>query len=216
VSDLRAPTPSAAAELVCERKDEIARRVARDRAQLLRGMRGRIELSRAKLNGCARAEALAGFPRSLSELGGRVAQGRQALTSLLGRRPAEYAARIAAALRVLEDFERVAELARFRDAIRALRAMLHERFARSAERRRAQLAGCASRLQALSPLAVLARGYAVAYREGAKRPLLSAAEVEDGEKIRVRLSSGELSALVRGGGRIFDPGPLFRGEGEKE
>ena len=216
VADLRAPTPSAAAELVCERKDEIARRVARDHAQLLRGMRARIELSRAKLNGCARAEGLAGFPRRVSELGGRIAQGRQALTSLLGRRPAEYAARIAAARKILQDFERLAELARIRDAVRALRAMLHERFARSAERRRGKLAGCASRLQALSPLAVLARGYAVAYREGAKRPLLSAAEVEDGEKIRVRLSSGELSALVRGGGRIFDPGPLFRGEGEKE
>jgi exodeoxyribonuclease VII large subunit len=216
VADLRAPTPSAAAELVCERKDEIARRVARDRVQLLRGMRGRLELSRAKLDGLARAEALAGFPRRLAEIGNRIAQGRQALMALLGRRPAEYAARIGAALRVLEDFERVAELARRRDAIRALRAMLYERFARTAERRRARLSGGVSRLQALSPLAVLARGYAVAYREGAKRPLLSAAEVEDGEKIRVRLSSGELSALVRGGGRIFDPGPLFREEKEKE
>ncbi len=40
VADLRAPTPSAAAELVCERKDEIARRVAKDRTQLLRGDAG--------------------------------------------------------------------------------------------------------------------------------------------------------------------------------
>jgi exodeoxyribonuclease VII large subunit len=216
VADLRAPTPSAAAELVCERKDEIARRVARDRSQLTRGMLGRLEISRARLDGLARAEALAGFPRRVAELANRISQGRQALTSLLERRPAEYAARIAAALRLLGDFERVAELPRRRDAVRALRAMLEERFARAAERRRALLAGCASRLQALSPLAVLARGFAVAYREGAKRPLLSAAEVEDGEKIRVRLSSGELSALVRGGGRIFDPGPLFRTEGEKK
>jgi len=218
VADLRAPTPSAAAELVCERKDEIARRVAKDRTQLLRGMRGRIELSRARLDGLSRAEALAGFPRRLAELSNRIAQGRQALTSLLGRRPAEYAARIAAAFRVLEDFPRVAELRRRGEAVRGLRSMLQEKFARAAERRRAQLAGCAARLQSLSPLAVLARGYAVAYREGAKRPLLSAAEVEDGAKIRVRLSSGELSALVRGGGRIFDPGPLFRTdeEGEKK
>ncbi len=218
VADLRAPTPSAAAELVCERKDEIARRVAKDRTQLLRGMRGRIELSRARLDGLSRADALAGFPRRLAELSNRIAQGRQALTSLLGRRPAEYAARIAAAFRVLEDFPRVAELRRRGDAVRGLRSMLQEKFARAAERRRSQLAGCAARLQSLSPLAVLARGYAVAYREGAKRPLLSAAEVEDGAKIRVRLSSGELSALVRGGGRIFDPGPLFRTdeEGEKK
>ena len=127
VADLRAPTPSAAAELVCERKDEIARRVAKDRTQLLRGMRGRIELSRARLDGLARAEALAGFPRRLAELSNRIAQGRQALTSLLGRRPAEYAARIAAAFRTLKDFERVAELARRRDALRSLRAMLHRK-----------------------------------------------------------------------------------------
>ncbi len=216
VADLRAPTPSAAAELVVERKDEIARRVARDRAQLLRGMLGRLELSRARLGGLARADALAGFPRRLSELSNRISQGRQALTSLLERRPAEYAARIAAAVRVLADFERVAELPRLRDAVAALRAMLGERFGRGSERRRTRLSGCAARLQALSPLAVLARGYAVAYREGAARPLLSAAEVEDGAKIRVRLSSGELSALVRGGGRIFDPGPLFRTEEEKK
>ncbi len=97
VADLRAPTPSAAAELVIERKVEIARCVARDRAQLLRGMLGRLELSRARLGGLARADALAGFPRRLSELSNRISQGRQALTSLLEQRPAEYAARIAAA-----------------------------------------------------------------------------------------------------------------------
>ena len=215
VADLRAPTPSAAAELVCERKDEITRRIATCRAALQRGMRARLALTRAQVDGLSGGEVLAGFPRRLAALAARVAQGRDALTTLLQRRPAEYAARIAAARRFLEDFPRVAELARRRDATAALRAMLHERFARASERQRAKLAGCSARLQALSPLAVLARGYAVAYREGAKKPLLSAADVQDGEKIRVRLSSGELSALVRGGGRIFDPGPLFRDEGEK-
>jgi exodeoxyribonuclease VII large subunit len=215
VADLRAPTPSAAAELVCERKIEIVRRVANCRAALQRGMSGQLALARARVDGLAGGEVLAGFPRRLAALSGRVAQGRDALTTLLERRPAEYAARIEAARRILEDFRRVAELSHLRHAVAALRAMLRERFDRASERKRAKLSGCSARLQALSPLAVLARGYAVAYREGAKKPLLSAAEVEDGEKIRVRLSSGELSALVRGGGRIFDPGPLFRDEKEK-
>ena len=216
VADLRAPTPSAAAELVVERKDELVRRVDQCRRSLQRGMAARLALTRARVSGLARGEVLAGFSRRLAELASRVAQGRQALVSLLEHRPAEYAARIAAAARVLQDFPRVAELRRRREAVDALRTLLHEKFARASERRRARLAGCAARLQALSPLAVLARGYAVAYREGARKPLLSAADVEDGEKIRVRLSSGELSALVRGGGRIFDPGPLFRNGGEKE
>jgi len=47
-------------------------------------------------------------------------------------------------------------------------------------------------------VAILARGYAVAYREGAKSPLLSASSVEPGERIRVRLHEGELRAIVRG------------------
>ncbi len=152
-------------------------------------MQARLALARARLHGLGRSDAIAGFPRRLAELSGRVAQGREALVGCLERRPAEYAARLSAARRVLQDFPRVAELARRRDAAAAAKAMLVERFARAGERRRARLSSLASRLEALSPLAVLARGYAVAYREGATRPLLSAAEVEDGARIRVRLSS---------------------------
>ena len=63
VADLRAPTPSAAAELVVERKDEIARRVAHGRMRVLSGMQSRLALGRAKLQGLGRSDALAGFPR---------------------------------------------------------------------------------------------------------------------------------------------------------
>ncbi len=215
VADLRAPTPSAAAELVVERKDEIARRVAHGRMRVLSGMQSRLALSRARLQGLGRSDALAGFPRRVAELAGRVAQGREALVTCLERRPAEYAARLAAARRTLADFPRVAELARRRDAAAALRTMLVERFSRVGERRRARVASLASRLTALSPLAVLARGFAVAWREGSAAPLTSAAGVENGEKIRVRLHEGELHAVVRGGGRTADPGPLFRGSEEE-
>lgn len=214
VADLRAPTPSAAAELVVERKDEITRRVAHGRMRVLSGMHSRLALARARLDGLGRSDALAGFPRRVAELSGRVAQGREALVTCLERRPAEYSARLSKARRVLQDFRRVAELARRRGAAAAARAMLIERFARVGERRRARLSSLVSRLEALSPLAVLARGFAVVWREGAAAPLTSAAGVENGEKIRVRLHEGELHAVVRRGGRAADPGPLFRGTEE--
>ena len=54
----------------------------------------------------------------------------------------------------------------------------------------------AAKLEILSPLAILARGYAVAFREGARAPLLSASEVRPGERIRVRLHEGELKVIV--------------------
>ena len=65
------------------------------------------------------------------------------------------------------------------------------------ERRRERLSQDAAKLEILSPLAVLARGYAVAFREGARAPLLSASEVKPGDRIRVRLHEGELKAIVR-------------------
>ena len=57
-----------------------------------------------------------------------------------------------------------------------------------------------ARLEALSPLAVLARGYAVAYADGSRAPLTAAKDVAIGGKIRVRLHEGELKAVVREGG----------------
>ena len=143
-----------------------------------------------------------------------VSQSRDALVEHLRRRPAEYAARLGAAFRYLADFSRVAELPRRRDRIGNLRSLALEKTRRTLERRRARLQENASRLDALSPLSILARGYAVAYREGSAAPLMSAAQVALGERIRVRLHEGEVRAVVREGGRTPSAGPLFS-EGEE-
>ena len=124
VADLRAPTPSAAAELVVACKEEIERRLAQVGAQVLRGMRSRLALERSRLSGLARCDALAGFPRRLQTARGVVEQGREALLSHLRQRPAEYAARVQAARRVLESFSRVTQMPRRRDAVANRRSML--------------------------------------------------------------------------------------------
>ncbi|HWZ86409.1 MAG TPA: exodeoxyribonuclease VII large subunit [Thermoanaerobaculia bacterium] len=209
VADLRAPTPSAAAELVVERKDEIVRRLSSGRLQLLRAMRGRLALERSHLVACGRSDGLVGFPRRVAQWREAVSQGRDALVLELERRPAEYAARVAAARRLLEDFARVAQLPRRRDRVGNLRSLLVERAGRRLERRRGRLGESARKLEILSPLAVLARGYAVAYRSGATAPITASSQVEIGERIRVRLHEGELGAVVREGGRLPGAGPLF-------
>ena len=216
VADLRAPTPSAAAELVVACKEDVLRRLGAGRARVLRAMRSRLSLERAHLAARVRAEALVGFRRRLARRREAVVQSRDALVEFLRRRPEEYAARIGAARRRLEDFVHTAELPRRRERVGGLRALLEQKTCRQLDRRRASLEGCANRLQALSPLAVLARGYAVAFREKRRAPLTSAAEVAVGDRIRIRLHQGEIGAIVREGGRKLDPGPLFadREEGE--
>ena len=55
--------------------------------------------------------------------------------------------------------------------------------------------GLTARLDALSPLKVLARGYAVAF-DARGHALVQASQVQPGERVRVRLHEGELSAQV--------------------
>ncbi|MGH9400463.1 MAG: exodeoxyribonuclease VII large subunit [Thermoanaerobaculia bacterium] len=196
VADLRAPTPSAAAEIVVERKDELARRVADGRMRLMRTSRSRLDLERARLKGLSRDEGLLRLRWKLREWLERVGQGRDALVEALGRRPVEFATRLAAARRRLEGFSRLVGLAHKRESSGRLRSLLAERSGRNLERKRARLADLSGRLELVSPLAVLARGYAVAYREGSASPLLSASTVRPGERIRVRLHEGELKAVV--------------------
>src|SRR5262249_39053663 len=197
VADLRAPTPSAAAELVVERKDALVRRLADCRGRLLRGMRSRLAVTRGRLVGLSRAEGLLRFRYKLRESQERVGQARLALVSALERRPQEYAGRLRSAARFLAGFARIAELPRRPDRGARLTASLEERMRRALERRRERLRQDSGKLDILSPLAVLARGYAVAFQEGGGSPLLSASKVRPGDKIRVRLHEGELKALVR-------------------
>jgi exodeoxyribonuclease VII large subunit len=62
------------------------------------------------------------------------------------------------------------------------------------------LRGAAARLESLSPLAVLARGYAVCWNEDRTAIIRDAAAVERGERVHVKLERGELDCAVTGHG----------------
>jgi exodeoxyribonuclease VII large subunit len=83
-----------------------------------------------------------------------------------------------------------ARLVRVDGTLRA--AALHRRH--DAERR---LNSCAARLDSLSPLAVLGRGYAVVWDESRTHVIRRAVEVKPGDRVRVTLSEGELNCDVR-------------------
>jgi exodeoxyribonuclease VII large subunit len=60
----------------------------------------------------------------------------------------------------------------------------------------ARLRGCASRLDTLSPLAVLARGYAVCWNANRTEVVRDAAGTTPGDRVRVTLAKGELDCEV--------------------
>jgi exodeoxyribonuclease VII large subunit len=216
---------------VVEKKEEVRRRAEGWRLRVERTMKSRVALARAHVAEISRAEGLLRFRYRLRERSDRVAQSLAAVRNALERRPARDAARLERATATLAAFPRVVELSRKRDAAANRRRELEERMARALERRIGALTDCTEKLALVNPFAILGRGYAVAYREGTKTPLLSAGSVRSGERIRVRLHEGELQAIVRGQtppgtaarGRkadvardAFDFGPLFSDPAEEE
>ena len=149
VADLRAPTPSAAAELVVKERRALESHIDHLTMRLSRQMTGRLALLR---------ERIAGYSRRLQASLHRVVQSRRQIEAL---------------------------------ARRAEAAMLSRQQAAVA---RLQLA--AGRLDSLSPLATLARGYAIVTPIGEPVAVRDAATLEEGTSVHLRFARGTAEAQV--------------------
>jgi len=200
VADLRAPTPSAAAEMVVTRKDDFCARIDRLAHRVETGMTGRLHRHRARLGALEARPGYSGFQMRVA-LRGRRADDlshelRRALLARIAVRQRAYQA-----LRLkLETFD----VRRRFSAIRTRLVEADGRLRTSAERRvhgaDARLGSAAARLQTLSPLAVLGRGYAVCWNADRTAIVRDAGAVKEGERVHVKLERGELHCDVAGHG----------------
>jgi exodeoxyribonuclease VII large subunit len=198
-ADVRAPTPSAAAELVVARKDEFRTRVFRLRDRLTAAARNRVQTVGRRVHIAAARPAFAGYPARLAMRDRRVSElantlMRFARTSLTSRSRA-----LLALERQLATYDAGRRLASLRTRLVAADSRMASATTRRRDRSVAQLQSAAGRLESLSPLAVLGRGYAVAWNADKSRVLRDAALVSPGETIRVTLSRGEIEAKVSDG-----------------
>lgn len=91
---------------------------------------------------------------------------------------------------------------RARQQVDDLAEIMHARLAHRLDVERERLSGAAFRLQALSPLLTIARGYAVVTREDNGAAITSIANVSPMETVAIRLSDGRLTATVTGKGPV--------------
>ena len=197
VADLRAPTPSAAAEMVVLAKEEFRARLDRLAHRLQSGMRANIDRRRAAIHVLTSRRGLAGWHVRVAMSGRHVAELshelRRSMTALLSRRTREQQA-----LRSRLDATDVRRsLAAIRGRLAAADGRLEASGRRARDQAAARTGALAARLEALSPLAVLGRGYAVAWNETRTAIIRRAAQVTAGERIRVTLHEGELDCEVR-------------------
>jgi len=172
VADLRAPTPSAAAELVVREKQAVVDSLVQLRARLERSA----------------ARPLRDLERRVDELTARL---RREMRGELGR----AGHRVALATRALRASDPVARVARDRHRLESLQSRLITLLHRRRDRARSALETTVGRLDSLSPLAVLGRGYSLT-RTPSGEVVHSPAQVRAGDAIRVLLHRGSLDARV--------------------
>lgn len=192
VADVRAPTPSAAAELLSPDGDEILGMLAGFETLLHRAMHNRLRQHQQQLTHLrARlrhpGHRLRDLSQRLDDLELRLRraqiqqfrQRQQTLTHLLSRLRARHPGHQLPTLN--------AQLANLQHRLQ--RSVLH-----ALQSRRQQLSHLAERTQLASPLAILARGYAIV--EGASGVIRDSRYVRIGERITTRLAHGQLVATV--------------------
>ena len=194
VADLRAPTPSAAAEMVVPTRDDLLDRVQVARGKAAQGLRYRLAMLERRLR-------QQGIDRALSVLHRRVGRHLQRIDEQEYR----MRERIRVAIDSRERSRRMLEirlrrfdvrprLASDRRRMEAAHTAALQTMRSRLDRRRSRLEQLAAKLSQLSPLRILERGYAIVSNEAGI--VKDAAEAPVGSAIHVRLAKGALDAVV--------------------
>src|SRR5712691_11898765 len=197
VADVRAPTPSAAAELVVSAKDDFCDRIDRLRDRVRAAARGRVQTLSRRVHVVGARPAFAAFPGRLAMRGRHAAELAHALARIMRAGLAARERSRQQLERQLTTFDLGRRLAGIRTRLVGADGRLIGAVRRRQHRAAAQFGNVAGRLDSLSPLAVLARGYAVAWNADKTRVLRDASTVTTGDRVRVTLARGELDCEVR-------------------
>ena len=193
VADVRAPTPSAAAELLSPDTQALQRQVEQLERRLLQRLRER--LGRAKLQ-------LDNLRQRLRHPGERLAQQAQRLDELEMRLQRAFSQQLAQRqqhmthLRTrLQTQHPGRRLSQLREQLQQLDVRLPRAMQGQLKQQRQQLEQLAQTLHLVSPLATLGRGYSILLDDQGK-PVRSATNARAGQRLKARLHDGELTVRV--------------------
>lgn len=196
VADLRAPTPSAAAELVIESKNQLAEHLAHLRERLARATRYQLLMARSQLAELAQHGAFA----RIQDL---MARRAQVLDDMTFRMIANYrhllnesSRRLDVAASRVQHFDFRRSLATARTKLEASRKTLSRVLRSRLAECRARVDQLSGTLDALSPVKILDRGYALVFDANGAL-VKDASKLRPGASISAKLARGSLIAEIK-------------------
>jgi exodeoxyribonuclease VII large subunit len=195
VADLRAPTPSAAAELVIRSRQEVEDHAAALNERLQRAIRYRLLIGRQAFIELAQHQAFSRVmelinqrQQKLDDLTYRMERAQRQILEQMRRRWETLSA-------VVRHYDLRLALVSMRRQLEARTTALTSVMRNVLLENKVRMERLTAALESLSPLAILARGYALVF-DSSGRLLKDAARVRPGQGISARLARGEIEATV--------------------
>jgi exodeoxyribonuclease VII large subunit len=196
-ADLRAPTPSAAAEMVSGARDELLMNVNSLSGRLKQAVRRGIEQRRLQLERLAHNKAFMVAPNKVRDLQQRFDEGTLRMTQAMH----QFMHSIRHRERILSMRMNAVDLRRGIHHKKDILARRHQGLVSAIRalwrREQGRFEVAVGKINALSPLAILQRGFALC-RDEHGTIIKNAASVGNGDAVRVTLASGELDCRVEG------------------
>lgn len=195
VADLRAPTPSAAAELITEAQHRVAERVENQATRLERAARFQVLHARQKLDRVSVERAERRISGNLRRMSQRLDDLELRLDGAVNDRIRMRQRNVAELAADVLHHEPRQLLARARERLTVSETRIERSVERTVRRASANVDALNARLRSLSPLAVLERGYALVMNENGS-VVRSISQVREQDRLRTRLSDGEFVSTV--------------------
>ena len=194
-ADVRAATPSAAAEIVAASEEEVLRRISQLSGDLRRQIEYLMLSAHADLQSLEMAPVFTEFPSRIRDLRHRVDElssraSDTTVTNLRSRR-----SRFDEASARLSPIGLSAKVASNRQRLALLEHRSTAAAAELTDGRHRRVENMMARLDALSPLAVLTRGYSITQKESGEI-VRNSHQIREGERLSIRLSAGKIEADV--------------------
>ncbi len=195
VADYRAPTPSAAAEIVIRTRDSVLDQIAGCRSKTVQALRYRLLIASRDLRDGGIERAAAALHRNLMKRAQHADDFEHELRHRIHATLENQIRRVSGLTRSLQANDLRVRFARQRQQLDGLHSELQKTAATQLWQSRRRFETFHLRLEQLSPLTVLGRGYAIV-QKAAGGILRSSSDTNVDEQIHIRLHEGELKAVV--------------------
>lgn len=175
VADVRAPTPSAAAEIVIAEKKHHTNYLEQMQQRLAQNIFNLIQVHRHKLNGIARQPAFSSPYAMLEIMAQKLDDLSEEITTALKQKVETKKIQFSALYKQIQLFKPPHQLAILRDKLNRL----------------------SSHLKAIDPRTLLTQGYGILFHEKNNCVILSSKDVQIGDSLRIRLCDGEIKTEVK-------------------